>query len=230
MPKYHFLGGTTNLGRFGTVKRGDLLILTDKEEESILTNGPGGKIDARFQPFKEGTKIDGAGLDLPEGFEQLTKEGQAAARQTADNERKRLEALNQSVNPRSGTAGAGATGQPTTQTEGLRQVRAVPQPTAADSNPPVVLPAGKTKEQAEAEEIARLQRLQQANSNTDVENFREMTRAELLEVVDEIRRDGKPVDLKKDASRQTILKAVLASKGLTDDTATDEGEEPPTGS
>jgi hypothetical protein len=227
MPKYHFLGGTTNLGRFGTVKRGDVLVLTDKEEEAILTNGPEGKIDPRFQPFKEGTKIDGAGLDLPEGFEQLTKEGQAAARQTAEDERKRLEALNQATNPRAGTAGAGATGQPsTTQTTGLRQVKAVPQPTPPDPNAPVTLPPGKTKEQLESEEIARLQRLQQANSSTDVENYREMTRAELLEVVDEIRRDGKPVDLKKDASRQTILRAVLAAKGLSDDTASDEDEPP----
>ena len=231
MPKYHFLGGTTNLGRFGTVKRGDVLILTDKEEESILTNGQGGKMDPRFQPYKEGAKIDGAGLDLPEGFELLSKEGQAAARQTAEDERKRLEALGQATNPRAGVAGAGATGQPsTTQTNGLRQVRAVPQPVPADANQPP-LPPGKTKEQLEQEEIARLQRLQQANSSTDLENYREMTRAELLEVVDEIRRDGTPVDLKKDASRQTILKAVLSAKGLADDGNADEGEEtPPPGS
>lgn len=229
MPKYHFIGGTTNLGRFGTVRRGDVLILTDKEEESILTNGHAGKIDPRFQPFKDGAKIDGAGLDLPEGYELLTKEGAAAAKQVAEDERKRLESLNQATNPRAGVAGAGATGMPVVSTTGpIRHVPAVPQPRSAEEIAAGAKAlAGKTPQQLEQEEIARLQRLQVANSNTDVENYREMTRAELLEVVDEIRRDGTPVDLKKDASRSAILQAVLNVKGLKSEEGTEGEDEPP---
>lgn len=191
MPKYHWLGGTTNLGRFGMVKRGDVLSLTDKEADSIEQNGPGGERDPRFQVHKADAKIDGAGLDLPEGYEALGKEAQAAARKEAEDARRRAEQLAQSTDPRAGVAGAGATGQPVVST-------------------------------VETEK-ARLQRLSAANNETDSENFREMTKAELLEVVDELRGDGKPIDINKQSSRATILRAVLKAKGLSD---ADVEEEP----
>lgn len=191
MPKFHWLGGTTNLGRFGTVKRGDVLSLTDKEAESIENNGPGGELDPRFQPYKADAKIDGAGLDLPEGYEALSREGQAAARKEAEDARKRAEALAQSTDPRAGVRGAGAAGQP-------------------------VASSVET-------EKARLQRLNAANSETDAENYREMTKAELMDVVDEIRREGKTVDVKKDSTRNHILREVLKAKGI--DASDLEGEE-----
>lgn len=204
MAKYVWLGGTVNLGRFGTVRRGDVLNMTEKEEESIGTNGPGGSLDPRFRAFKDGEKaVDGAGLDLPEGFEKLTKEGQAAARQASEETRRRLEALAQSVNPKGGTPGAGAAGQP------LPPLTAEQQEAA----------------RADAAERARRQQLEAANANTDKENFREMTKAELLEVVEEIRREGTPVEsIPKNASRNAVLRAVLVAKGLdTDDVPEDEG-------
>jgi hypothetical protein len=228
MPKFHFLGGTTNLGRFGTVKRGDVLNLTDREAESILNNGPGGAIDPRFQPFKEGAKIDGAGLDLPEGYELYTREAQAAARQQAEDQRKRAEALNQAVNPRSGLAGAGAPGQPVAAPLGqggpIRSVAAVPQPKAPNSESAPLKAGEKTPQQLEAEETARLQRLQEANASSDLENFRQMPKAELLDVVDEIRQGGTPINVNKNSSRAEILKAVLAAKGMHDPEIEGEGD------
>lgn len=192
MPKYHWLGGTTNLGRFGTVKRGDVLNLTEREDESIQGQGPNGDIDARFQPFKDGAKIDGSGLDLPEGYESFSKDEQAVARKDAEDARKRAEILNQRTNPRAGVAGAGATGQPTHSTI--------------------------------EDEKARLQRLNQANESTDTENYREMTKAELWEVIDGMKREGNEVDVKKDSTRATLLKAVLDAKGLDSKDIEDSGD------
>ena len=203
MAKYHWLGGTVNLGRFGTVRRGDVINLTEKEEESIGSNGPGGSLDPRFRAYKEGDKaVDGAGLDLPEGFEKLTKEGQTAARQAAEETRRRNEALAASVSPKSGTPGAGAAGQPL---------------------PPLTAEQQEAK-RIEAQEQARRQQLDAANSNTEKESIREMTKAELLEVVEELRREGTPVEnFKPNASRNAIMRAVLVAKGLdTDDVPDDE--------
>lgn len=184
MPKYHWLGGTINLGRWGTVRRGDVLNLTEKEDESIQGQGPDGGIDPRFQPFKDNAKIDGAGLDLPEGYERFSKDEQAVARKDAEDARKRAEQLNQRTNPRAGVAGAGAAGQPTHST-------------------------------VETEK-ARLAKLNAENKNTDVENYREMTKAELREVIDAHNRDkdASPIEVKSDATRATLLKAVLDAKGL----------------
>lgn len=201
MAKYHWLGGTVNLGRFGTVRRGDVLNLTEKEEESIGNNGPGGALDPRFRAFKDGDKaVDGSGLDLPEGFEKLTKEAQAAARQTAEETRRRNEALASAVNPKGGTPGAGAAGLP----------QLTPEQQEAARN--------------QAVEQARRQQLEAANNNTEKESFREMTKAELLEVVEETRRGGTPVEgIKPQSSRNAILRAVLVAKGLdTDDVPEDE--------
>lgn len=182
MAKYHWLGGTTNLGRFGTVRRGDIVNLTDKEDESIQGQGPNGAIDPRFQPFKEGAKIEGAGLDLPEGYERLSQAEQGGARHVAEDTRKRAEALAQRTDPRAGVVGAGAAGQPVKSTV--------------------------------ADEQARLQRLNRANDDTDTENYREMTKAELWELIDQMRREGKDIDVQKEATRPTLLRAVLISKGL----------------
>lgn len=204
MPKYHWLGGTVNLGRFGTVRRGDTLNLTEKEEESITGNGPGGSIDPRFQAHKENAKIDGAGLDLPEGFERLTREGQSAARQQAEEARRRTEALASAVNPKSGTPGAGAAGQPL----------------------PPLTDEQKEAARTRAQEEARAQQLAAANANTDLENYREMTKAELNEVVEELRRSGTPVEgIKNNSSRNAILRAVLIAKGLNADEVPDDGAE-----
>lgn len=225
MPKFHFLGGTTNLGRFGTVKRGDVLNMTDREAESILNNGPGGAIDPRFQVHKPDAKIDGAGLDLPEGYELYTREAQALAKQNAEEARRRAEVLNQSTNPRAGISGAGAAAQPVAPPAGpIRSVAAVPQPLPPSTDTEPLKVGAKSFQQLEAEETARLQRLQEANASSEIENFRQMPKSELLDVVDEIRQGGTPIAVNKNSSRGEILKAVLAAKGMTDPENEGEGE------
>lgn len=73
--KYVFEGGETNLGRFGMVKKGDVLELTSREAADI-------KDDKRFKKFvDEGKgnpkpKIDAGKLVKPAGFDKLSAEDQ----------------------------------------------------------------------------------------------------------------------------------------------------------
>lgn len=164
MAKYHFMGGTTNLGRHGELKRGDVLELTEKEEQQILSSGPGGGRDPRFLPYKDGAKISGAGLDLPLGFETMAKERQASEIKIAED---------------------------------------------AKAKAPTLSP------QDQSVENARLENLSNANNNSNVENYREMTKPELLEVAEALKRDGAKLEINDKSSRNVILRAVLAAKSLS---------------
>lgn len=70
MKKFHFLGQQTQLGRFGTVTRGDVLDLTDKEALDITD-------DKRFRPFDPKKTFEPTKLPLPEGFDDLSADEQA---------------------------------------------------------------------------------------------------------------------------------------------------------
>lgn len=188
MPKYTYLGHEVNLGRFGTVRRGDMVNLTDKEEESILENK-----DTRFQPFDEKKKVEWAGVRVPEGFTDLKPAEQKKVIEKLErDERRRQEDLGQATDPRAGISGRGATGQPTD----------------------------------EATEQARRERLERANEQTDAESLREKTKAELLEVKEEMERQGAEFpNLNSKSTRGAILRELLIAKGHTADDVADEEEE-----
>lgn len=102
MPKnFMYLGHAVNLGRFGFVKRGDIVNLTDQEEASIMAD-PANR--GRFQIHNEGDKpVEGAGLDVPDNFHTLRKPDQATLlRKLADDKRRQEEAEASAVGPRSG--------------------------------------------------------------------------------------------------------------------------------
>lgn len=156
------MGGTTNLGRFGTVKRGDIVVLTDKEDAGIQG-------DKRFQAYAENAKIEGAGLDLPIGFELLKKDEQTVV------------------------------------------IRKASAPAVEESKAKTPLTPS-----SESEEKARLERLNAANESAEVTTLKDMTKVELMEVVEKLRHEKKEVaDIKPNSSRAHILKAVLVAKGLS---------------
>jgi hypothetical protein len=66
MRKFHYIGPEVQLGRFGTVTRGDVLELTGKEAEGIQG-------DKRFKPFDPKAKFTPSKLALPDGFDDLVE-------------------------------------------------------------------------------------------------------------------------------------------------------------
>jgi hypothetical protein len=108
MPKYTYLGHEVNLGRFGVVRRGDVVNLTDKEEDAILESK-----DSRFRTHKEGEKIEYAGARVPVGFTDLKPgEQKKVMERIARDEARQREDLAQATDPRAGIQGRGAPGQP----------------------------------------------------------------------------------------------------------------------
>jgi hypothetical protein len=76
MPRYKWTGPETNLGRFGVVKKGDIVNLTHKEEEYILNDehphlkavdekADAKKTPEKKEPFRPDPK------DLPADFDKL---------------------------------------------------------------------------------------------------------------------------------------------------------------
>lgn len=191
MPKYTYLGHEVQLGRFGTIRRGDMVNLSDKEEESILTSE-----DTRFRPFREGERIEYSGARVPVGFTDLKPAEQKKIMEKLQrDERRRLEDLGQATDPQAGISGRGATGQPTDD---------------------------------DATEEARRERLNRANESTEAESLREMTKAELMDVKEELERQGKQFpNLNTKSTRGAILRELLAAKGFESEGVEDIGEDEP---
>lgn len=80
MPRYKWTGPETNLGRFGVVRKGDIVNLTHKEEEYILNDEhphlkpADEKEEAKKQEKKPPFKPDPK--DLPPDFDKLTEPDQ----------------------------------------------------------------------------------------------------------------------------------------------------------
>ena len=85
MNKYTYKGPDVNLGRFGAVRNGDVLTLTDLEADTIAR-------DSRFEPIREGEKGKKASNIVPITG-QMTPPERAAAEAANKEERERLEEL-----------------------------------------------------------------------------------------------------------------------------------------
>jgi hypothetical protein len=72
MAKYTYTGPTKQIGRFGTLRRGDHVDFTIKEEQSIVADK-----HPHFRKFDPKAKIEPSELDLPDGFDDLSPEEQA---------------------------------------------------------------------------------------------------------------------------------------------------------
>lgn len=84
MNRYQFKGEDVNLGRFGPVRKGDVLILTDQEAEGIVG-------DKRFSRLKEGDKPK-QGQFVPVS-DKMTPEEKEQADKANKAEKERLEIL-----------------------------------------------------------------------------------------------------------------------------------------
>lgn len=153
--KFHYLGTDTQLGRFGSVTRGDILDLTAREEADITREK-----DKRFKPFDPKAKIVKTKLALPEGFDELSDVEQKAT---------------------------------------LRRL-----------------------EQAEETRLADLAR---ANERTASVELDDLSRDELLEKAEALRKEGKTVVFQKDANRSTIRDAIALALGQGENTGPDTEEE-----
>lgn len=160
MAKFIYKGPDVSLGRFGNVRKGDVLEMTDHEINHIRRDPS----DKRFEPFKEGKAPEPPGIKLPEGFDKMPKEEQ-----------------------------------------------------------------DKIRAKLEREEQARRDSVEQANSKTEQEQLEQMTKEQLLGLVDKLRKEGKTIDVKADAPKRAIRKAIkLALYGDSrgdDEPETGEGEE-----
>ena len=85
MNKYVYNGADVNLGRFGAVRSGDVLTLTDHEADTIAK-------DKRFQPLRDGDKKKNAGNMIPL-TDKMTPDERAAVVAANKEEKDRLEKL-----------------------------------------------------------------------------------------------------------------------------------------
>lgn len=72
MSKYTYTGPTKQIGRFGTLKRGDNVEFTMKEERTIQDDK-----HPHFRKFDAKAKIEPVPFDLPDGFDDLSDAEQA---------------------------------------------------------------------------------------------------------------------------------------------------------
>lgn len=153
MAKYQYTGQDgVSMGRFGTLKKGDVIDLSPKEETYVLENK---HPHLKAVDDKAAKKDDGKPkMNLPPDFDKLPKDQQDKIRK---------------------------------------------------------------------EEEARLAGLSKANAETVNLELKEMTKAELEEVVAKLRADGKEVKVQKGASKPALVNAILEAKGLQPHA--DEGDE-----
>jgi len=88
MNKYIYDGADINLGRFGAVRKGDVLLLTDREADTVDR-------DKRFKPVR-GTEPK-AGQFVPV-TDKMTPEQRAAAEASNKAEKERLDELSKANN------------------------------------------------------------------------------------------------------------------------------------